>query len=1049
MAEADAGMAQALDAYRAMPRTPEEFEQAYPMSDAYRAIPRTAEDFEREIDEYTASDAFAVDVAQAIATAEATPSPSDSYCDDLWRELYSEVLDNKTEFDEQCQAGFTTATQATDAANKYAGLRLTWSRKPPQSQMDMKVANRIPGGGQSYQRLVGCCPHAGSGCEFRVTFRLTEDLCGGNAAYKRDNSVACEHNHNVAGIAPMRVVQGYEMKERMDQLTPEERSDIMKHSRANLTPPSVLRDILFQSYKTMYSERLVLNAMRTAKAIFSRMLDGDTSMNKFYAELDDIREAGGRWKDSKRGDGSLKTVFIQTKTMRNFAEKYFKVVVVDATFGTNKHGLKLVPYVGIDALGKTQIMGIAYLPTENGAEIFEALDFFGLKNAGSTLITDDHSCYPKLAEEAGMNHLLCSYHFKEEILRACSVLPKEMRGRIAAELNAAIYEDDKFNDPGEIDLWFEKMRQEGCQHSKFTTFINRFESKQKKICGYWTRQFFNADSFASQRIEQLNNGIKGKGERKTALAHFNIYESYMRMKYTVANMEFKTKLELEGLASVSAEWAQWITIKWNANQEIWFGIQNSLGHIEPVTSGDIVVFNFIGHTVTLPQIALNSSVHPECSCNEYISSHLPCPFVVGACQMHYSNWKKVEYLHPRWRLADHPWHAQQICAQQLSNQVPTDHSLHNLDNAGDEADQYQELYKTAFRATTVPNRHWFGTELRQHVERIITAVRCEDDFKTATATLTVLQHKLERVGAGVARTPHLINVAIKANTAAKVGTNIQDGTKSSVSTKGMQPKRQRVEQDDSSEVGTNLPPKKSTKKKQKENENADGKQNDAYIRASIRTNGGLQNGLVVEVEPDEISKTQKHRWYMTITDGRLKNGLNGAHASVLAKFMQTNSKTVIEGLGVAVTCKVDSILSVERSVQFFQQASIRQEAWRDSRLMFEVRFQNDGACVDKWMDATVIEEALMINWLRRHSRSGRKLTEHEFATYPYECYFQTPSMLSTTSNLKCTEGKYKGKTFQEIFDKDVSYCILMLELFAESKSKIRAITPGGVGQFCR
>jgi hypothetical protein len=274
--------------------------------------------------------------------------------------------------------------------------------------------------------------------------------------------------------------------------------------------------------------------------------------------------------------------------------------------------------------------------------------------------------------------------------------------------------------------------------------------------------------------------------------------------------------------------------------------------------------------------------------------------------MHYGNWKKLEYLHPQWRLIDHPWHAQQTCAQNLSNQEPTDHSLHNLDNAGEEADQYQEIYKTAFRATTVPDRVWFGTELRQHIERIITVVRCEDDFKTVTATLTVLQHKLERVGAGVARVPHLINVPIKTNPPSKVGTiihalpsggNVEVGTKPSALTKSKQPtKRQLVQQKDSIEVGTNLPPKKSTKKKQK-HDNADGKQNDSYIRASIRTNGGLQNGLVVEVEPDENSKIQNHRWYMTITDGRLKNGLSVSNASVLAKFMETNSKTVIEGLG--------------------------------------------------------------------------------------------------------------------------------------------------------
>ena len=190
-------------------------------------VSRTAEDFEREIDEYTSSDIFAVDVAEAIATSQNEVSPSVSSIEALWSELATEDEPILSEFDEG-QAGFVSAEKAIDAANQYAGLRLTWSRKPPQSQMDMSVANRILGDGQKYQRLVGCCPNAGSGCEFRVTFRLTADPNGGNAAYKRDNCVACVHNHVLIG-APLRTVDGYQMKERMEQLTPDEKSDIMKH----------------------------------------------------------------------------------------------------------------------------------------------------------------------------------------------------------------------------------------------------------------------------------------------------------------------------------------------------------------------------------------------------------------------------------------------------------------------------------------------------------------------------------------------------------------------------------------------------------------------------------------------------------------------------------------------------------------------------------------------------------------------------------------------------------------------------------------------------
>ena len=766
-------------------------------------------------------------------------------------------------------------------------------------------------------------------------------------------------------------------------------------------------------------------------------------MNRFYEELDKVREDGGRWKDSKRGDGTLKTVFIQTRSMRGFAEKYFRVVVVDATFGTNRYGLKLVPYVGIDALGKTQIMGIAFLPTENGAEIFEALDFFGLKKHGSTLITDDHSCYPKLAEEAKMNHLLCSYHFKEEILKACSVLPLNLRGRFAAELNAAMYDDKMFQDSTSIDSWFSTLREDAAEYPKMCSFLDRFNTKQKKVVAFWTRQFFSANSFASQRIEALNYAIKGKGERKNALARFNMYESYQRIMYTIANMEHQTKVDLQKLRTV--QWAPFITTKWNENQEMWFSLQQQPGmQIEPdTTSSDVnVVFSFTGHTVTLRKNVTEASTcdsWPVCSCNEYMSGHIPCPFIVGACQKTYGSWKQLEYLHPHWHLMDHPWHEEQLHLQQL-NSLTVHANTRQVQVIDDDAAHYDQIFDTCYNETVVPSQHWFGSELRQHIERIISVVKTEADYKMATASLTVLQHKLEHVGRTAAREPRVCNVSVKATRRSNVGTNVS------------------VEQTEDSQRGKRRRPtdKKSSPSKKKKSASDDsrhkqkGSSSDAYIRAKVRENGGMQNGLVVEVEPEEIAKRQNERWYMTIVDGRLKKGNAGSNAALTsARYMKTNSSTLLDDDATLFDCKVDSILSVVLPAEMFQQSQIRQEKMQSGRLTYKVRFMNYGDCEDRWLDATVIDESLMKNWMRKRLRSARKMSEHEIMNYPYETYICTKTAMSATSKLKCTEGKYKGLLFQDIFDKDVSYCILMLELFAESGSKIKSKVVGGIGQFCR
>ena len=527
----------------------------------------SANDFEQEIADYIASDAWIPDVYLATTPA-ATPVDGDNriVIDHLWNQVISEGSTEmgSADFEATFASGFSSAKLAIRAANDFTSTKFTWSKKPPQSKVDLAVMGRISGEDQKYQRLVGQC--ATSGCKCKMVFRLSDGIDGGYAVYKVDPSYEFRHNHEVlvSDRCSEKVVGGYVMVDKMEQLTQPEKDDIMKHARAALTPPSVLRDILFKTYGRMYSDKLILNAVQYAKKVSTLMMDRDNSMNEFYAEMESVRQQGGKFKDSKRGDGTLKTVFIQTKSMLEFASKYHKVVVVDATFGTNKYGLKLVPYVGIDCLGRTQIMGIAFLPTENGSEIFEALGFFGLKNKGSTLITDDHSCYPRLAEEAGMHHLLCSYHFKEEILKGCSVLPADVRGRVAADLNAAIYESDKFTDADAVDCWFAELRA-AHDHPKFNTFIERFKDKQHKILGFWTRQFYTANSYASQRIEALNYAIKGKGERKNALAKFNMFQTYERIKYTVANMEHKTVLELTSLASL--EWAPFIDKIWRREKQ--------------------------------------------------------------------------------------------------------------------------------------------------------------------------------------------------------------------------------------------------------------------------------------------------------------------------------------------------------------------------------------------------------------------------------------------------------------------------------------------------
>jgi hypothetical protein len=166
--------------------------------------------------------------------------------------------------------------------------------------------------------------------------------------------------------------------------------------------------------------------------------------------------------------------------------------------------------------------------------------------------------------------------------------------------------------------------------------------------------------------------------------------------------------------------------------------------------------------------------------------------------------------------------------------------------------------------------------------------------------------------------------------------------------------------------------------------------------------------------------------------------------------MKTNSTTeFFDAANVARACKVDSILSVVMSIEMFPQAQIRSEKWEKSRCIYNVRFMNDGACTDAWLDGTEVDSCLMRSWLKGRQRSSRTMNPHDYATYPFQCYFSTPQQLVIAGLAVCEHGKYKGKTCKEIFEKDPGYCICMLEMFAESQGKMRVKDTKSMGHFCR
>jgi hypothetical protein len=175
-------------------------------------------DFDKEIEDYIASDNWLPD----IYTASTPVSGHEQIViDRLWEEVAAEATDGQThgsDFEETFASGFISAKLAMQAAKDYTRFKLSWSKTPPQSKVDLNVVGRIQGEDQKYQRLIGKC--SVKDCKCKVVFRLSDGIDGGYAMYKIDSAYEYSHNHAVSSYCPdyHKVVNGYVMVERMDQL---------------------------------------------------------------------------------------------------------------------------------------------------------------------------------------------------------------------------------------------------------------------------------------------------------------------------------------------------------------------------------------------------------------------------------------------------------------------------------------------------------------------------------------------------------------------------------------------------------------------------------------------------------------------------------------------------------------------------------------------------------------------------------------------------------------------------------------------------------------
>jgi hypothetical protein len=354
----------------------------------------------------------------------------------------------------------------------------------------------------------------------------------------------------------------------------------------------------------------------------------------------------------------LKAFIIQTSAMRAYALKYNDFTILDGTHGTNKYGLILEPTTNVDCLGRSVITGIPICETENYSFSRSILHTLGLEKEGGTLMTDEGSAFFGLAENLGMIHVLCAYHFREKAAKVIG-LGGTNRGIFLTKFNHLVFTDfdseEKFNDYYQsLKTTIESQYSSECHAMKL---IKSLYDNKEKVCVYYTKNIYTCGQTATSRGEGTNSRIKFRGDYKKQLAKFDLLSCVKHVLTIFEKQEHTSTLELAKYIEHGKQMTDYVhkILLKNFVQITQYRHVVLDENASTETMEAWSVYSTNGQMYSTVMLPTNTDFgYPTCTCGLYSSTLLPCPCICSVCSNR--GWEPVQSktLHPRWRQENHP-----------------------------------------------------------------------------------------------------------------------------------------------------------------------------------------------------------------------------------------------------------------------------------------------------------------------------------------------------------------------------------------------------------
>jgi hypothetical protein len=206
------------------------------------------------------------------------------------------------------------------------------------------ISTPVPMRGYFYCRDDKSCP-----------FRVGYTFASGKYLIKVEDLAHCINHTHACSPKP---VSG--MVKTSRDLTVEERADILKLG-VEVDTPTMYRILKHWYPSRVFCTKLIGRMRRRARIL--RFGNDKDCMRKLIEFGEEVKSNGGKFKIDMDESLRAKQIIIQTTTHAQFMAEYSDFVIQDGTHNTTMYpGLKLIPILVIDCLGRNQLAGFTLGP---------------------------------------------------------------------------------------------------------------------------------------------------------------------------------------------------------------------------------------------------------------------------------------------------------------------------------------------------------------------------------------------------------------------------------------------------------------------------------------------------------------------------------------------------------------------------------------------------------------------------------------------------------------------------------------------------------------